>query len=116
MTCRASHCPADQSVPVIARAQEAKQTLGVIPGLSIALPRLPEDTVSSQGSKIQDQEAHGEAKKAERRAEIERRAAWLTPPITPEVLAHMASFKAAVQIPSSLDDHAWESLMPRLLA
>ena len=42
-----------------------------------------------------------------RREEIERRAALLSPPITPTVLAHMPSFQAAVQISTPLDDDAW---------
>ncbi|PMD38864.1 hypothetical protein L207DRAFT_530331 [Hyaloscypha variabilis F] len=54
--------------------------------------------------------------KAARRAEIERRCMLLTPPITAAVLAHMASFQAAIQIIQPLGDGAWEVLKPRLLS
>jgi hypothetical protein len=54
--------------------------------------------------------------KAVRRAEIERRCMLLNPPITAGVLAHMASFQAAIQIIQPLDDGAWEVLKPRLLS
>jgi hypothetical protein len=40
----------------------------------------------------------------------------LSPPITAGVLAHMASFQAAIQIIQPLDDGAWEVLKPRLLS
>lgn len=40
----------------------------------------------------------------------------LNPPITAGVLAHMASFQAAIQIIQPLDDGAWEVLKPRLLS
>ncbi|KAK6064460.1 hypothetical protein SCUP515_11784 [Seiridium cupressi] len=53
--------------------------------------------------------------KAARRAEIERRALLLDPPITSSVLAHIPSFQAALQIITPLDDSAWEMLKPRLL-
>ena len=54
--------------------------------------------------------------KAARRAEIERRCLLLDPPITANVLAHMASFQAALQIIKPFDDNAWELLKPRLLS
>ena len=54
--------------------------------------------------------------KAARRAEIERRALMLNPPLTAGVLAHMSSYQAAVQIIQPLDDHAWEVLKPRLVS
>lgn len=54
--------------------------------------------------------------KAARRAEIERRAMELQPPLTADVLAHMPSFQAAIKITLPLDDNAWEVLKPRLLA
>ncbi|KAK7757876.1 hypothetical protein SLS62_000254 [Diatrype stigma] len=40
----------------------------------------------------------------------------LQPPLTANVLAHIPSFQAAVQLISPLDDNAWELLKPRLLA
>ncbi|KAF4614366.1 hypothetical protein G7Y89_g15371 [Cudoniella acicularis] len=54
--------------------------------------------------------------KAARRAEIERRCMLLDPPLTAGVLAHMASFQAAIQIIQPLTDSAWEVLKPRLLS
>jgi len=40
----------------------------------------------------------------------------LDPPLTAGVLAHMASFQAAIQIIQPLTDSAWEVLKPRLLS
>jgi hypothetical protein len=54
--------------------------------------------------------------KAARRAEIERRCLLLDPPLAAGVLAHMASFQAAIQIIQPLTDSAWEVLKPRLLS
>ncbi|KAL2352270.1 hypothetical protein BJ546DRAFT_850274 [Cryomyces antarcticus] len=54
--------------------------------------------------------------KAARRADIERRCQALDPPISPNVLKHMDSFQAAVQISTPLTDAAWDVLRPRLLA
>lgn len=54
--------------------------------------------------------------KAARRAEIERRCAALEPPLLPNVLRHMESFQAAMQISQPMTDQAWEILRPRLLS
>ncbi|KAG8675438.1 hypothetical protein FPOAC1_001417 [Fusarium poae] len=54
--------------------------------------------------------------KAQRRADIERRAMLLDPPLTADVLTHIPSFQAALQLITPLDDGAWELLKPRLLA
>ncbi|OTA86245.1 hypothetical protein M434DRAFT_35872 [Hypoxylon sp. CO27-5] len=54
--------------------------------------------------------------KAARRAEIERRAMELDPPLPANILARIPSFQAAIQIISPLDDKAWDLLKPRLLA
>ncbi|KAH8820542.1 hypothetical protein F5884DRAFT_719738 [Xylogone sp. PMI_703] len=54
--------------------------------------------------------------RAARRSEIERRCALLEPPIPANILAHMTSFQAAMQIIKPLDDAAWEILKPRLLS
>lgn len=51
-----------------------------------------------------------------RRAEIERRCSELDPPISPELLNHMDSFQAAMQIGAPLNDAGWDMLKPRLLA
>ena len=54
--------------------------------------------------------------KADRKAEIERRCLKLDPPIMSSTLVYMDSFAAAIQIPTALNDGAWELLKPRLLA
>ena len=54
--------------------------------------------------------------KASRRAEIERRCAVMDPPLLPNVLRHMDSFQAAMQISQPMTDQAWEILRPRLLS
>ncbi|RFU33371.1 hypothetical protein B7463_g2962, partial [Scytalidium lignicola] len=54
--------------------------------------------------------------RAARRLEIERRCMLLDPPLPANVLAHMTSFQAAMQIIKPLDDAAWEILKPRLLS
>ncbi|KZF23833.1 hypothetical protein L228DRAFT_124952 [Xylona heveae TC161] len=54
--------------------------------------------------------------KGARRAEIEKRCMEIIPPLLPNVLSHMETFQAAVQIPAPLTDNAWRVLKPRLLA
>ncbi|EFX05587.1 f-box domain containing protein [Grosmannia clavigera kw1407] len=54
--------------------------------------------------------------KAQRRAEIIRRAELLNPPITEDILEKTTAFRAATQIIMPLDDIAWEVLKPRFLA
>lgn len=54
--------------------------------------------------------------KASRKADIERRCEALDPPIHPNVLRHMESFKAAMQITTPMTDSGWEMLKPRLQA
>ncbi|EME87825.1 uncharacterized protein MYCFIDRAFT_213034 [Pseudocercospora fijiensis CIRAD86] len=51
-----------------------------------------------------------------RKAEIERRCQELEPPVEPNVLMHMETFQAAMQITSPLTDSAWDVLKPRILA
>lgn len=53
--------------------------------------------------------------KAARKADIERRCQALNPPIPPNVLRHMESFKAAIQIPQPMTETHWRVLQPRLL-
>ncbi|EAQ92509.1 hypothetical protein CHGG_00744 [Chaetomium globosum CBS 148.51] len=72
-------------------------------------------TMSSLGRQERTAEQAAELKAA-RKAEIERRASLLNPPLTAEVLAHTLAFQAATQIVAELDDGAWERLKPRLLA
>lgn len=54
--------------------------------------------------------------KASRKLDIERRCQQLDPPILPNVLRHMDSFKAAIHIPQPMNDYSWNVLLPRLLA
>ncbi|KXL46642.1 hypothetical protein M433DRAFT_65402, partial [Acidomyces richmondensis BFW] len=56
-----------------------------------------------------------EEARASRKADIERRCLQLEPPLTPNVLQHMDSYQAALQIPTPMDDRQWETLLPRLL-
>ncbi|KAF2035974.1 hypothetical protein EK21DRAFT_53471 [Setomelanomma holmii] len=54
--------------------------------------------------------------KASRKTDIERRCQQMNPPIPPNILRHMDSFKAALQISQPMTDYAWTVLEPRLLA
>ena len=54
--------------------------------------------------------------KAARRAEIERRCMELDPPLGPNLLFHMETFQAALQISTPMTENAWQVLKPRLLA
>ncbi|EQB59014.1 hypothetical protein CGLO_00661 [Colletotrichum gloeosporioides Cg-14] len=69
----------------------------------------------SQGRQERTRE-EAAARKALRRIEIERRAMLIDPPLPPNVLVHIPSFQAAIQITATLDDDAWRLLQPRLLA
>ncbi|KAK1778843.1 hypothetical protein QBC45DRAFT_150619 [Copromyces sp. CBS 386.78] len=53
--------------------------------------------------------------KAIRKAEIERRALLLDPPLTPDVLRHLPAFEAAMQIVLPFQDKDWDFLKSRLL-
>ncbi|KAH8689214.1 hypothetical protein BGW36DRAFT_78931 [Talaromyces proteolyticus] len=54
--------------------------------------------------------------KALRRVEIERRCLELSPPLTAQILSHMDSFLAAIQIPHTLSERDWDVLKPRLIS
>ncbi|KAF2648339.1 hypothetical protein K491DRAFT_642688 [Lophiostoma macrostomum CBS 122681] len=54
--------------------------------------------------------------KANRKLDIERRCQLLSPPIPANILRHMDSFKAAIQISQPMNDYAWSMLHPRLIA
>lgn len=54
--------------------------------------------------------------KANRKSDIEFRCQQMNPPIPPNILRHMDSFKAAIQISQPMNDFAWSVLQPRLLA
>ncbi|KAH4043809.1 hypothetical protein HBI24_212160 [Parastagonospora nodorum] len=65
---------------------------------------------------LEDIRNEEDAKKAERKVEIERRCLQMDPPITPEQLRHMESFKASIQIAHPMNDESWAVLKPRLVA
>lgn len=54
--------------------------------------------------------------KANRKSDIERRCQQMNPAISPNILRHMDSFKAAIQISQPMNDYAWSVLQPRLVA
>ncbi|KAG7292341.1 hypothetical protein NEMBOFW57_002376 [Staphylotrichum longicolle] len=86
----------------------------------ISLPQNPSTDTPTASSLTQSRHERtaGEAAelKAARKAEIERRALLLDPPLTADVLRYIPSFQAAIHIVARLDDDAWERLKPRLLA
>ena len=86
----------------------------------VALPQKPSVDAAlappfDQGRHERTAERATELKEA-RKAEIERRALLLDPPMVADVLRHIPSFQAAIHIVARLDDNAWERLKPRLLA
>ncbi|KAM5356285.1 hypothetical protein ACJ41O_002931 [Fusarium nematophilum] len=85
-----------------------------VPGLT-AKPDTANQQPRTQGQQKRTKEEVAQLK-AQRRADIERRALLLEPPLSTSVLAHIPSFQAALQIITPLDDNAWELLKPRLLA
>lgn len=82
----------------------------LVTGIPSLPPRAP---VSARHERTREEVAE---LKATRKAEIERKAMLLDPPMWPSLLAHMPSFQAATQIITPLDENAWELLKPRLLA
>lgn len=75
----------------------------------------PGQTGSTQPSHQRNLQDANEAK-ASRKTDIERRCQQMSPPIPPNILRHMDSFKAAIQISQPMNDYAWSVLQPRLLA
>jgi len=75
----------------------------------------PGQTGSTQPSHQRNLHDANEAK-ACRKTDIERRCQQMSPPIPPNILRHMDSFKAAIQISQPMNDYAWSVLQPRLLA
>ncbi|KAI3551515.1 hypothetical protein CSPX01_00857 [Colletotrichum filicis] len=75
-----------------------------------------EDRDSEGRSRSDKTHEEAAARKALRRAEIERRAMLLDPPLPPNVVVHMPSFQAAIQITAALDENAWNTLKPKLLS
>lgn len=75
----------------------------------------PGQTGSTQPSHQRNLHDANEAK-ASRKTDIEHRCQQMDPPIPPNILRHMDSFKAALQISQPMNDYAWSVLQPRLLA
>jgi hypothetical protein len=75
----------------------------------------PGQTGSTQPSHQRNLHDANEAK-ATRKTDIERRCQQMNPSIPPNVLRHMDSFKAAIQISQPMTDYAWSVLLPRLVA
>ncbi|KAI0109614.1 hypothetical protein GGR51DRAFT_512140 [Nemania sp. FL0031] len=99
---------------------------GIAPATSIHSPTCSRETSCVQlipghqvlsGAGIPRNKTRDEAEemKAARRAEIEKRAAKLKPPIPAHILALCPAFQAAIQITTPLDDTAWHLLKPQLI-
>ncbi|KAK0633562.1 hypothetical protein B0T14DRAFT_73798 [Immersiella caudata] len=102
------------------KPSSASTTAAASPALVPALPpnpSLPPVPPVPLSQARQERTAEEVARlKAARKAEIERRALLLDPPLTADVLRHMTSFQAATHIITPLDDNAWDLLKPRLEA
>ncbi|KAF2847672.1 hypothetical protein T440DRAFT_501055 [Plenodomus tracheiphilus IPT5] len=72
----------------------------------------PTGSTAPGGRNLQD----ANEAKANRKLDIERRCEQMDPAIPPNILRHMDSFKAAIQISQPMTDYAWSVLQPRLLA
>lgn len=91
--------------------------LRAIPGLNAqTVPKLDTSQVPSKPSTVTNDKAHSDLQKTQKRAEIERRASLLSPPISPQSLSLMVPFKDALQVSSPLDEKAWETLKSHLIA
>ncbi|KAI0838999.1 hypothetical protein F5Y06DRAFT_267156 [Hypoxylon sp. FL0890] len=112
------HTPNPHPIIPIARTSQSTHSS---PAASIQndhagkMPSTFQHGVQSSVSRVRTREEALELKAA-RRAEIERRAMELDPPLPANTLALIPSFQAAIQISSPLDDNAWDLLKPRLLA
>ncbi|KAI4953736.1 hypothetical protein J4E91_002584 [Alternaria rosae] len=96
--------------------QQVPNLTGVAPSSQHAQARPP--TVPPQAFTPSGQRNLHDANeaKATRKTDIERRCQQMDPPIAPNVLRHMDSFKAAIQISQPMNDYAWSVLQPRLIA
>jgi hypothetical protein len=109
--------PMTPSVPILTTAapspQYAQQRPPTVPPQ--AFTPQPGQSGSTQPSHQRNLQDANEAK-ASRKTDIERRCQQMSPPIPPNILRHMDSFKAALQISQPMNDYAWSVLQPRLLA
>ncbi|KAH5637415.1 hypothetical protein HBI37_097570 [Parastagonospora nodorum] len=100
-------------VPIAPSSQFAQPRPPTVPP-QISTPQ-PGQNGSTQPSHQRNLHDANEAK-ASRKTDIERRCQHMSPPIPPNILRHMDSFKAAIQISQPMNDYAWSVLQPRLLA
>ncbi|KAI0966982.1 hypothetical protein F4678DRAFT_264419 [Xylaria arbuscula] len=91
-------------------------TAAISDGIQDVLEETPRNLTAPVNALRNKTREKAESLKATRRAEIEKRAAKLKPPLPPHVLALIPSFQAAIQITSPLDDAAWGLLKHRLMA
>lgn len=86
------------------------------PGLHVdSVAATSTDYANSSSSPMRLMTEQTDTLKALRRAEIERWAYTLQPPIPPNVLARLPAFLAAIQLTTPFDDDAWQLLKRRLL-
>jgi hypothetical protein len=114
-TCRPTTNP--PSVPCLTNVAPSSQYAQTRPPTvppQVFTPQ-PGQTGSTQPSHQRNLHDANEAK-ASRKADIEHRCQQMNPPIPPNILRHMESFKAALQISQPMNDYAWSLLQPRLLA
>jgi hypothetical protein len=111
------HFNATPSVPCLTTAAPSSQYAHPRPPTvppQVFTPQ-PGQSGSTQPSHQRNLQDANEAK-ASRKTDIERRCREMSPSIPPNILRHMDSFKAALQISHPMNDHAWSVLQPRLLA
>lgn len=120
--------PASKYFPTFAFAQEGRPPLQsshvcgysltkpapIHPHIHSRPPTVPQQYTPQPGNPRGLHDAN-EAK-ANRKADIERRCQQMRPRIPPNVLRHMDSFRAAIQISQPMTDDAWSVLEPRLVA
>lgn len=112
------HIPGLSSTHTSSRAATpsagSSQRNGVSP---VPFRRSSSGTVSHSTSRPHEKTKEEVAElKAARKAEIERRALALDPPLPANILAHIPVFQAALQIYTPMNEQGWEQLKPRLLA
>ena len=112
-----SHCDHSLLVPNLTAAATAHTFTQSRPS-TIPQPYTPQPTPGGtlQSSRGERNLHDANEAKANRKADIERRCQHMDPPIPPNVLRHMDSFRAALQISQPMTDYAWGVLQPRLLA
>ncbi|KAF2463021.1 uncharacterized protein BDR25DRAFT_347501 [Lindgomyces ingoldianus] len=103
-------------VPASAAPQYIQPRPPTIPPAVFTPQPVPGPGPSTASSRAERNLHDANEAKAARRVDIERRCQQLAPPIPPNILRHMDSFKAAIQISQPMNDYSWNMLYPRLLA